>query len=65
VLFRGWERDRVARTRASLAVSRRMETLVTRPTGWQLFKLPLALRFIGLLPALRREVLSLLTDLRQ
>ncbi|MCA3597495.1 MAG: FAD-dependent monooxygenase [Methylobacterium sp.] len=65
VLFRGWERDRVARTRASLAVSRRMETLVTRPTGWQLFKLPLALRFIGLSPALRREVLSLLTDLRQ
>lgn len=64
-LFRGWERDRVARTRASLAVSRRMETLVTRPTGWQLFKLPLALRFIGLLPAFRREVLSLLTDLRQ
>ncbi|MCA3668608.1 MAG: hypothetical protein INF10_05650 [Methylobacterium sp.] len=55
----------MARTRASLAVSRRMETLVTRPTGWQLFKLPLALRFIGLLPAFRREVLSLLTDLRQ
>lgn len=62
--FRAWERDRLARARSTLAVSDRIQALATDPTGWQLFTLPLALRFIGLLPSVRREVLALLTDLQ-
>ncbi|MGL5446365.1 MAG: FAD-dependent oxidoreductase [Rhabdaerophilum sp.] len=63
--FRHWERDRLARARATLAISDRLQAIATTQSTLKLLMMPWALRLINLLPGVKRDVLALLTDMRQ
>jgi 2-polyprenyl-6-methoxyphenol hydroxylase-like FAD-dependent oxidoreductase len=63
--FRHWERERLARARATLAISDRLQAIGTTQSMLKLLVMPWALRLINLLPGVKREVLALLTDTRQ
>lgn len=63
--FRHWERDRLARARATLALSDRLQAIATTQSILKLLVMPWAIRFINLLPGVKREVLALLADTRQ
>lgn len=63
--FRQWERERLARARSTLAISDRLQALATTQSTLKLLLMPWALRLINMLPGVKREVLALLTDLRQ
>lgn len=63
--FRQWERERLARARATLAISDRLQALAATQSIFKLMMMPWGLRLINLLPGVKREVLALLTDTRQ
>lgn len=63
--FRQWERERLARARATLAISDRLQALAATQSLFRLMLMPWGLRLINLLPGVKREVLALLTDTRQ
>jgi 2-polyprenyl-6-methoxyphenol hydroxylase-like FAD-dependent oxidoreductase len=63
--FRTWERERQARARYTLDVSDRLQAIATSQTRLKLFILPFIFRFIGLFPSVRREILTILTDLKE
>lgn len=63
--FRQWERERLARARATLAISDRLQTLAATQSMLKLLVMPWALRLINLLPSVKRDVLMLLADTRQ
>jgi 2-polyprenyl-6-methoxyphenol hydroxylase-like FAD-dependent oxidoreductase len=62
--FRAWERERQARARLTLDLSDRIQTFATSQTRLTLFALPFVFQFMGLFPSIRREILSILTDLK-
>ncbi len=63
--FRQWERERLARARATLAISHRLQAIAATQSAMKLLVMPWALRLINLLPSVKREVLALLADARQ
>lgn len=63
--FRQWERERLSRARATLAISDRLQALAATQSTLKLLMMPWALRLINLLPSVKRDVLALLADTRQ
>ena len=63
--LRQWERERLSRARSAMEISERLEALTRDPSFLKLWLVPLAIRMIGLLPSVRRDVLSLLTELKR
>lgn len=63
--LKAWEAERLARARYTLALSRRLQSIITSPPMLARFLFPLALRLIGAVAPLKRRALEQLTDLRR